>query len=89
MEDKIKKLLDSDNIEDILVGWELLKTKNIPVESEEWYPYLNIFFLSPHSPMTDVGKVHCKMIEELYENWSSNINWKKWAAQTTYVKARL
>lgn len=42
MDEKIKKLLSSKNEDDILIGWELLKSpENAPI-GNEWHPYFDI-----------------------------------------------
>lgn len=42
MQDKIIKLLSSDNIEDIKIGWELLTQMEPQPKGEEWYEYADI-----------------------------------------------
>ncbi len=75
MDDKmIKKLLLSDNEDDMKIGWELLKKKKIPHYSHEWHQYFDCF----HNRGTKNLHLVYKMITEICPDWTNNPMWKTW-----------
>lgn len=63
MKEKIKQLLTSDNAEDILIGWELLKA-NKPASEDEWAEYIAYLHYRPDIS-ENVDTLQCELIQEI------------------------
>jgi len=88
MEDQnIVKLLSSHNKEDVLVGWELAKIKNIPNDSEDWFPYFDAIHFSVDKDPLEVSQLKSSLIREIAgTEYFNNKLWIGWGIHLKDLK---
>lgn len=86
MRDKIKKLLLSNNLEDVMIGWELLKAKQIPHNDKRWYEYFDCFTFKHPNYNQERDNFGCKCIVEICPNYITNPFWLNWQEHNIKIK---
>jgi hypothetical protein len=77
MKDKILKLLLSNNMEDVLVGWQLLNSPENKPRDKEWYFWFDVIRTKP------VGEVSKDFIVEIVgENYRNSNLWIEWSPKS-------
>lgn len=73
---KIKKLLSSSIIDDVKIGWEFLKEKNIPHDSHEWHQWFDCFRLDTTQEALEFKRT---LIREICPDYRTNPMWLAWS----------
>lgn len=86
--DKIKKLLTSNNLEDVMIGWELLKAKEIPHNDIKWYEYLDCFVLKTSVYEEEIHRLSCKCISEICPMYTTDPFWLGWQEHVKKIQRK-
>lgn len=83
--DKIKKLLTSPILEDVMIGWELLKVKEIPHNDKRWFEYFDCFSFKYSTSNEEIRRFGGKCIEEICSDFTTNPFWLDWCKHNNKI----